>query len=81
VDRGEKITRGKISFYFLELIEQLLEPQLICLMNDDEEHLIVLRGTRTRFLKRQQILEIKVTRVSQRWHIGTGWHWFFASNP
>src|SRR5207302_8128904 len=35
MDRAEKIARGKISFYFLELMQQLLEPKLVGLMNDD----------------------------------------------
>jgi hypothetical protein len=45
VNRAEKIACGKVSFYFLELMQQLLEPELVRLMNDNEEHLIVLWRT------------------------------------
>src|SRR5437667_9127016 len=45
VNGAKKVARGKVSFYFLELMQQLLKPQLVRLMNDDEEHLIVFRRT------------------------------------
>src|SRR5438132_4301653 len=64
VNRAEKIARGKISIYLFELMQQLLKPQLVRLMNDDEERFIVLRRRGTRFLKRQQLLQIKITRIS-----------------
>ena len=38
----EEIAGGEILFNFLELMQELLEPQLIGLMDDDEEHLVVL---------------------------------------
>jgi hypothetical protein len=56
VNRAEKIARGKVFFYLLKLVQQLLEPQLVRLMNDDEERLIVLRRTRALFLKGKQFL-------------------------
>jgi hypothetical protein len=65
VNCAEQVTGRKVSLYFPELMQQLLEPQFIRLMNDNEEHLIVFRRTRTRFLKREQILQVKITRVSQ----------------
>src|SRR6266849_7960193 len=37
VNRAEQITRRKILFYFLELMEQLPEPKLVGLMNDDKQ--------------------------------------------
>ena len=40
---AEKIARGKISFNLFELVQQLLEPELVGLMDDDEQHLVVLR--------------------------------------
>ena len=42
MDRAEEIARGEISFYFFKFMEQLLEPQLVGLVNDDEQHLIML---------------------------------------
>src|SRR6266480_4235297 len=38
-------------------------------MNDDEQHLVMLGGRGTRLLKREQLLKIEITRVSQRRHI------------
>src|SRR5438876_7064499 len=69
MNRPEGIARGEISPYFLELMEQLLEPQLVGLMNDDEEHLVVLGGRGTWLLKREQLLKIEIACVSQRRHI------------
>ena len=42
MDRAEEIARREILFYFLELVKQLLEPKLVSLMNDDEQHFIML---------------------------------------
>ena len=42
MNRAEEIAGGKISLYFLELMQQLLKPQLVCLMNDDKQRLVVL---------------------------------------
>src|SRR5439155_19532437 len=64
MNRPEELARGELSPYFLELMEQLLEPQLVGLMNDDEEHLVVLGGRGTWLLKREQLLQIEITRVS-----------------
>src|SRR5438552_9794159 len=69
MNRPEEIARGEISPYFLELMEQLLEPELVGLMNDDEEHLVVLGGRGTWLLKREQLLKIEIACVSQRRHI------------
>ena len=33
----------KSRLYFLKLMQQLLKPKLVRLMNDDEQHLVVLR--------------------------------------
>ena len=43
MNRAEEIARRKILFDLLELVKQLLEPKLVSLMDDDEQHLIVLR--------------------------------------
>ena len=44
MDRAEEIACRKVAFDLFKLMEQLLEPQLVRLMNDDEQHLVVLRG-------------------------------------
>jgi len=43
MNRAEEIASGKILLNFFKLMQQLLEPELIGLVNDDEEHFIVLR--------------------------------------
>src|SRR6202011_2250156 len=42
VNRSKQIIRRKIFVNFLKLVKQLLEPELIRLMDDDEQHFIVL---------------------------------------
>jgi hypothetical protein len=44
VDRPEEIACGKISLYFVKLMQQLLKPKLVRLMDNDEQRLIVFRG-------------------------------------
>ena len=41
MNRAEEIAGREISFYFLELVQQLLEPKLVRLMDDDKQHLVV----------------------------------------
>src|SRR5438034_3026752 len=69
MNRAEEIAHGEISLYFLKLMKQLLEPQLVGLMNDDEQHLVMLGWGGARLLKREQLLKIEITRVSQGRHI------------
>ena len=47
----------------IELVQQLLEPQLVHLMNDDEEHLVVLGTGRPRLLQRQELFELQIGAV------------------
>ena len=68
MDRAEEIAGRKIAFDLLKLVEQLLEPQFVGLMNDDEQHLVVLRGRGARVLKGEQFLEIEIIGVRQRRH-------------
>ena len=63
VDRSEEIACGKISFYFVKLMQQLLKPKLVSLMNDNEQRLIVLRRAGARLLKGEQLFQIKIARV------------------
>ena len=44
----------------VQLVEKLFEPELVDLMDDDEEHLIVLRTLRDRPLTREQFVELQV---------------------
>ena len=48
---SEKIAAGKISVNFVKLVQQLLKPKLVRLMDDDEQRFIVFRGAGARLLK------------------------------
>ena len=45
MNRPEEIASGEIAFNFFKLMEQLLEPKLIGLVDDDEQHFVMLGGT------------------------------------
>jgi len=68
MNRAEEIAGGEILFDLLKLVEQLLEPQLVRLMNDDEEHLVVLGRSRARPLQCEQLLQIQIVGVRQGRH-------------
>src|SRR6185295_11463062 len=48
----------------IELVEQLLEPQLVDLVNDDEQHLVVL--VRARLLQGEKLVDLEIVRVGRR---------------
>src|ERR1051326_4571399 len=64
----EKFAGAKIPVNAVELMQELLEPELVGLMDDDKEHLVMLCGSGTWILKREQLLQIQIVRVSQGWH-------------
>ena len=47
----------------IEFVEQLLEPQLVHLVNDDEQHLVVLGPARPWLLQRQELVDFQVRGV------------------
>ena len=63
VDRTEEIACGKIPLYFVKLMQQLLKPKLVRLMDDDEQRLIVFRRAGARLLKREQFFQSKIARI------------------
>ena len=65
MDRAEEIASGKIALYLIKLMQQLLKPKLLRLMDDDEQRLIVFRWAGARFLHREQLLQIEVTGIRQ----------------
>jgi len=71
MNRAEQIAAGEISFDLLELMEQLLEPELVGLMDDDEQHLVVLGRSRTRPLESQEVLQIQIIGICERRHVAT----------
>jgi hypothetical protein len=68
VDRAKKIACGKVALYLFKLVQQLLEPQFVRLMDDDEQRLVVFRWARPRLLKGKQFLQIEITGVRERRH-------------
>jgi hypothetical protein len=50
----------------IELVQQLLEPQLIDLVDDDEEQLVMLGSLGTRLLQREELVETQIARVGDR---------------
>ena len=44
-------------------MQQLLEPQLVDLVDDDEEHLVVMLRLRERVLERQQLVDFEIGTV------------------
>src|SRR2546426_6870787 len=69
VQGARRLVAAQQRLEVAELVEHLLEPQLIHLMDDDKEHLVVLRSCRPRLLQGQELLELEVVRVGQ-WHAG-----------
>jgi hypothetical protein len=50
----------------VQLVQDLFEPQLVDLMDDDEQRLVVLKLTGARLLERQELVELQVARVGDR---------------
>ena len=59
---GRRLARASAAAR--ELVQELLEPQLVHLVDPDEEQLVVL--LRTRVLRREQLLQVQVGRVVER---------------
>ena len=55
----------------IELVQQLLEPQLVDLMDDDEQQLVVLGTVGPRLLQREELVQLQVVRVGDG-RIGSG---------
>ena len=55
----------------VEFVQQLLEPELVHLVDDDEQRLVVLRALRPWLLQRQQLVNFQVAGVRDSW-IGHG---------
>jgi hypothetical protein len=47
----------------VELVEQQLEPELVGLVADDEDHLVVLGRLRARHLQSQELIEMEVAGI------------------
>ena len=50
----------------VELVQDLLEPELVDLVDDDEEELVVVRRIGLRVLQAEQIVEPEIAAVAER---------------
>jgi hypothetical protein len=50
----------------IDLVQQLLEPQLVDLVNDDEEQLVVFGSIGSRPLQREQLVDAEIPAICQR---------------
>ena len=47
----------------IEFVQQLLEPQLVHLVDDDEQHLVMFGPGGTRLLQRQEFIDLEIAAV------------------
>ena len=59
--------RASSSLEVVQLVQDLLEPELVHLMDHDEEHLVVLRPLRQGALEREQLVDLQVFGVGRAW--------------
>src|SRR5262249_3678018 len=55
----------EIVLDLFELVELELEPKLIRLVDDDKQHLVVLRRLRARLLEVQELVQVQIGRIGQ----------------
>lgn len=61
-----EVAAAQVVGDFLQFVQQQLEPQLVDLVNDDEEHLVVLGRLRQRSLEDEQFVEFEIAGISKR---------------
>ena len=59
-------SRVEQRHHAIDLVQHLLEPQLVDLVNDDEQHLVVLGPVRARPLQREQLVDREIAAVGDR---------------
>ena len=59
----------------VEFVEQLLEPELVDLVNNDEQHLIVFGTGGPRLLEREELVDLQIRPVRRRRLRGVGHEW------
>ncbi len=63
--RGEQLIGVEPFDYGVEFVQQFLEPQLIDLVDYDEQHLVVLPRLGKQLLERDQLAYFEITAVSE----------------
>ena len=58
-----RVVGGQQLTHTIELVQQLLEPQLVDLVNDDEEELVVFGPGGARLLQGEEIVHAQVAAV------------------
>src|SRR5687768_1463634 len=61
--RPVRVIRGEQLAHAIELVEQLLEPELVHLMDDDEQQFVVFRSVRPRLLQREEVVDAQIAAV------------------
>src|ERR1700691_2740072 len=56
---------AKVGNHGVEIVQQLLEPELVSLMNDNEQQFIVMWRGRDRVMERQQFRDAKIGAIGQ----------------
>ena len=62
----ERFAAAEMAHRRFDLVQHLLEPQLVDLMDDDEEQLVVVRRVALRNLQREQLVDVEIRAVGQR---------------
>ena len=70
--RAKRVARVEQRHYVIHFVKHLLEPQLVDLVNNDEEHLVVLGPLGPRSLEREQFVDGQVVSVGDGFIANTG---------
>jgi len=61
--RAWQVLASQQPLEVIELVQELLEPQLVHLVDDDEQRLVVLRSLGERLLEFQELVELEVAGI------------------
>src|SRR5690349_17197593 len=64
--RAMQVAGSQQRDHMIDFMQQLLEPQLVDLVNDDKEHFVMLGSFRARPLQREQLVNGEICAVSNR---------------
>ena len=69
--RTMRLARAQQPRHVIELVQELLEPELVHLVDHDEEHLVMLGALGARLLKREELVDLEIAGVGHR-RVGAG---------